>query len=431
MKLRTLGKSVNLGCARVYVRVDWNVPLRGGLDAGESLKMKRSVPLLRELSERGAVVLVLTHLGRPKGRDSKYSTKQLAAVMRGFSGLDVQYLDLDLGTHKGHEKFGRDLDQFSPGSIVLLENVRFQKGEDENNAKLVRAYAEHADAFMNDAFASSHRDHATVTGLAKALPSYAGPSLVEEVRHLLPLITKPKKPYYAFIGGAKLSTKLPVIEILLKKADKVFIGGAMSHPFFVAKRLSIGKSYLEKEGVKLAKKLMKNRKIVLPTDVIVAKSLKRGVKAYRREIRAIGKGDMIGDIGTETMKDWSAEIRMAKTIAWNGPVGVTELPTFSHGSLVIGRAIAARAKGKAYGAVGGGDTLPVVQRTGMKEHFDWISTGGGAMLEYISKNGALPGLKALVGPGKKLTDVSKKYLDKNKLPKRSRKMSGSQECKTC
>jgi phosphoglycerate kinase len=430
MKFRTLGRSVNLGCARVYVRVDWNVPIGGGLDPSESLKIKRSLPLLRDLRDRGAVVLVLTHLGRPKGREQRYSTRQLASFVTSLSGIDIQFLDVDLGSHKGHTDFGRHLDRLAPGSVVLLENVRFQKGEDSNDPKLVRAYAAHADAFINDAFASSHRNHATVTGLAKALPSFAGPSLTDEVKHLLPLIVKPKKPYYALIGGAKLSTKLPVISALLKKADKIFIGGAMSHPFFVAGRKGIGKSYLEKEGVSMAKKLMKNRKIILPTDVIVAKRLARGVKARRVRVGEVGASDMIGDIGTETMRDWSAELRMAKTIVWNGPVGVTELRTLSHGSLVLGRAIAARARGKAYGAVGGGDTLPVIERTGMKQHFDWISTGGGAMLEFISMNGSLPGLRVLTGKGGRIAGIPKGLVNKNKKPKRTR-TSRPSECIIC
>lgn len=407
MKFRTLAPSKDLGCLRIYVRVDWNVPFDNSLGAEESLKLTRSYPLLRDLSRRGAIVFVLTHLGRPRGRDKKFSTKPLASIVKAHSGLPVQFLDVDLSGDAGRKKFARDIDRFVSGDVVLLENVRFLSGEEKNDPKLVKAYAEYADVFINDAFASCHRNHASVTGLAKALPSFAGPALVKETQMVGKLIEKPKRPYYAFIGGSKLTTKLPVIRSLLKTADRMYIGGAMAHAFFVAKHLPIGSSYIEKEGIKDARKIMHHRKLVLPADVCVAKkvpSATLGVGSARPRcvaLKDIKKTDAIGDIGTQTMRAWSQDLRKAKTIVWNGPVGVTEVPSFSHGSLVLGRAIAARARGKTYGVVGGGDTLPVVARTGMAEYFDWISTGGGAMLEFIANKGKLPGLAALAGAQKK------------------------------
>lgn len=411
MKLRTLSLSKDLGCLRVYVRVDWNVPLGGhpsaalgaGFGAEESLKLTRSYPLLRDLSRRGAIVFVLTHLGRPRGREIKFSTKPLASIVKAHSGLPVRFLDVDLSNDAGRKKFARDIDRFAPGDVVLLENVRFQPGEEKNDAGLVQSYAQHADVFINDAFASCHRAHASVTGLARVLPSFAGPALVEEVAKVGRLLEgrRARRPYYAFIGGSKLTTKLPVIQSLLKSADRVYVGGAMAHAFYAAKRWPIGTSFIEKEGVKDARKIMNHRKLILPLDACVAKKVVAGARPRCVALGDIKKTDAIGDIGTETMRAWSSDIRKAKTIVWNGPVGVTEVPSFSHGSLVLGRAIAARSRGKTYGVVGGGDTLPVVARTGMAEYFDWISTGGGAMLEFIASRGKLPGLATLLGAQKK------------------------------
>jgi phosphoglycerate kinase len=395
MKFRVLPKSLKLRNKRVLVRVDWNVPLHFDATTKKVEKIKRTLPLLKDLTKRGAIVFVMTHLGRPKGREAEYSTKLLAKAIRVYTELPVQYLDVDFSSTKGINAFAEDVKTYKNGDIVCLENVRFQPGEEENDPKIVKAYSACAKIFINDAFASCHRPHATVLGLGKALTSYAGPALMDEVNAMSKILTKVKRPYYAFIGGAKLSSKLPVIEQFLKIADKVFIGGAMAHPFFVAKKLSVGKSLIEKETVAAAWRLLKNKKIVLPTDVIVASQIARGAKVRRAEINDVKKSEMIGDIGTDTMQSWVQEIKRAETIVWNGPFGVTELPLFAHGSLVVGKAIAARAKGRPFVVVGGGDTLPVIAETGMQDMVDFVSTGGGAMLEFIAKKGNLPGLKPL------------------------------------
>jgi phosphoglycerate kinase len=401
MNLRTLKPSKSIGCARVYVRVDWNIPLNGAVGEEDSLKLTRSYPLLESLRKVGAITFVLTHLGRPKRRDEKHSTKPLAAIVKAHSGLPIRFLDADLSSEKGRKKFARDIDAFEPGDIVLMQNVRFQAGEESNDPKLVKAYADHADVFINDAFASSHRNHASVTGLAKALPSFAGPSVIREVNGVGRLLQHPKKPYYAFIGGAKLSSKTPVIQALLSAADRVYVGGAMANAFYAAKRMKIGKSYVEQEAIGLARKIMKNRKLVLPTDVLVTTKIGHNIHPRAVKLKDVKKTDIIVDIGTDTMRQWAADVRKARTIVWNGPVGVTEYPAFSHGSLLLGHAIASRSMGKTYGVVGGGDTLPIVAKTGMSEYFDFISTGGGAMLEFIALRGKLPGLMALSGSQKK------------------------------
>jgi len=400
MKLRVLPTSLSLKGKRVLVRVDWNIPLKGQAAAEDSLKLERSFATIRDLSKRGAVVLLLTHLGRPKKRDAAYSTKKLAHHATVYSSLPISFLDGAVDRAGDLDRMKKHVEDAKPGTIFLLENVRFLKGEESNDVKLAKAYASLGDLFVNDAFASCHRSHASVVGISKQLPAYAGPSLVMEVSGLEKLITKPKKPFLAIVGGSKLSTKIDVVQALLKKADRVLIGGAMAHAFFVAKKMQIGKSYIEKEGIAAAKKLLKHPKMLLPTDAVVATKI--DAKSHPRvvDIGQVKKTDCIGDIGIETMRAWSAEIARAKTIVWNGPLGVTEYPAFSHGSLVIAHALAARSKGSSYGVVGGGDTLPVVLRSGMAEWIDHLSTGGGSMLEFLAHDGKLPGLAPLYGAGK-------------------------------
>jgi phosphoglycerate kinase len=395
MSLRTLPLAKIKKGTRVLVRVDWNVPLKGKM-VMECEKMERTVPLIRELRKRGAITILMTHLGRPKGRDPKTSTKLLIPFAEGCTGIPVEFLDVDFGDVKKTKQLTQRIRALKNGDVVLLENVRFQIGEEENKAALAKKYATLADLFVNDAFASCHRAHASVVGVARELPAYAGPALQDEVSALSKLLQKPKHPYYAFIGGSKLSTKIEVIERLITIADKVFIGGAMAHVFFAAKKIPIGASYIESEGIRLANKLIKKtKKIELPLDLVVAKKIAPGIHP-----RVVGVGELtakerIGDIGPETARTWSEMIKQASTVVWNGPVGVTEIPAFSHGSLVLARAMGSRGKGKTFCVAGGGDTLPVIEQSGMGEYIDHVSTGGGAMLEFIALNGKLPGLKPL------------------------------------
>lgn len=396
MKLPILSPSKSVHGKRVFLRVDWNVPLDAGFGAEDSLKLSRSIETVKMLKERGAIVLIATHLGRPKGKDPKLSTKRLLRLLSLEHGLEVGHLPYALDIPHSLAQVSAIVSKALPGTVFLLENVRFSEGEEKNDAKLAKAYASLVDIFVNDAFASSHRSHASVVGIAKLLPHFAGPTLVDEVKALEKVIEKPKKPYVAFVGGAKITTKIEVVNALLQIADHVCIGGAMAHAFFVAQKREIGKSYVEKEGVAVAKKLLKNKKIHLPVDVIVSKKIEAHAYARVAPITGVLKSEMIGDIGPQTMREWSGLIAQAKTLVWNGPMGVAEIPAFSHGSLTIGRAIASRSKGKAYGVAGGGDTLPVALSTGMSEWFDHLSTGGGAMLEFIVKKGKLLGLLSLM-----------------------------------
>ncbi len=393
--LPSLNKKTSLKGKRVLLRVDWNIPLHDMPTEGDLLKIEQSAETIKWLKKQGAITMVLTHLGRPKGRDEKLSTVRLLPFAEAYLADPVMFCGEDIETEEGMIETAQCLSLTKNGGVVLLENVRFYDGEEKNDKKLAMLYSSLADIYMNDAFASCHRKHTTVSAITNFLPHYAGPKLIDEVDAISKLITKPKKPFVAVVGGAKLSTKMPVISALVKKADHVLIGGAMAHAFLKAKRIEIGKSYLEDGNVALAKKLIKNKKIMIPEDVIVGKSIKPGAIVHRVDIKDVKKSEMIGDIGPKTMQSWSAIIKKAQTILWNGPVGVTEVPAYMHGSLVLGYAIASRAHGKAYGIVGGGDTIPVALATGMEEWFDHISTGGGALLEFIANNGKIPGLTSL------------------------------------
>jgi len=393
--LPSLNKKASLKGKRVLLRVDWNIPLHAVPTEGDLLKIEHSVETIKWLQRQGAVTIVMTHLGRPKGRDAKLSTVRLLPFAEAYLGDPIMFCGEDIQAEEGMIETEQCLNSTKNGGVVLLENVRFYDGEDKNDKKLASLYASLADVYINDAFASCHRKHTSVAAIAKLLPHYAGPKLQDEVQAISKLITKPKKPFVAIVGGAKLSTKMPVISALVKKADHVLIGGAMAHAFLKAKRIEVGKSYLEDGSVKLAKKLIKNKKILIPEDVVVGKSIKPGVVVRRADVKDVKKSEMIGDIGPVTMQKWSSIIKSAQTILWNGPVGVTEVPSYMHGSLVLGYAIATRSHGKAYGVVGGGDTIPVALATGMDEWFDHISTGGGALLEFIATNGKIPGLTSL------------------------------------
>lgn len=397
--LPVLDKTTDVRGKRVILRVDWNIPLMAVPHESELMKVKQSAETIKDLSKRGAVVIVLTHLGRPEGWEKKYSTARLLPFAEAYLGKPMVFCGEDITTVDGYAAVARSIGAAKAGDVYLLENVRFYTGEESNDKKLSQVYATLGELYVNDAFASCHRAHVSVTGIPAYLPHYAGPNLAKEIEAADKLIGKPKKPFIAIIGGAKLSTKMPVIEALLKVADKVCIGGAMANPFFAARRYELGKSLMEKEGVKFAKPLLKDPKVILPTDVLVAKKIDERARPHAVDNKAVKKNEAIGDIGPQTMREWAALVKTAQTILWNGPVGVAELKPFSHGSLVLGQAIAARSAGKAYGVVGGGDTVPVALETGMSEWFDHISMGGGALLEYITEKGKLPGIEALRGRG--------------------------------
>lgn len=398
MKLRTLPKTKKLKGQRVLVRVDWNIPLEGEMESEVLLKIERSLVTVHDLVKRGAIVILLTHLGRPKKRELSLSTKQLVPIVKRLYGLELTYHG-EVVSDKGEGgRLAMKLSEAEEGSVHLLENVRFEEGEEKNSVALSKAYARLADLFINDAFASCHRSHVSVAGIAKQLPSFAGVALQEEVRMLSVFLKKPQRPFVAVIGGKKLTTKLPVVKALLKMCDAVMVGGAMSHACFAAQGISIGGSYVEKEALSEAKKLLQSPNLFLPIDVMLADGLSNGAKLVRSSISSVGKGKkwLVVDAGPVTLKTWAEKLQSAKTILWNGPIGVTEIKHMGAGSRFLARVIGGRSRGAAFGVAGGGDTIPVIVQAKVHTWFDFVSTGGGAMLEFIALKGSLPGLAPLL-----------------------------------
>jgi phosphoglycerate kinase len=281
------------------------------------------------------------------------------------------------------------------GSVAMLENIRFYPEEEANDAKFANHLAACADVYVNDAFGTAHRAHASTAGVTRYLPSYAGLLMEAELANLSRLLEKPKHPFVVVMGGAKISTKLPTIKKMLAMADTVLLAGGLANNFFKATGLEVGKSLVDAHEVKLAAALAKNKKIVLPSDVLTATSLTAKAKAHYCRADGGKRGEVIVDVGPETIRAWTQIIKGARTIVWNGPLGLFENPRFAHGSVALGRVVASRAKGAAFGAIGGGETIQCAERTGMIEWIDHVSTGGGAMLDFLAGK-TLPGVKPLM-----------------------------------
>ena len=396
MKLRSLTTAPSLAGMRVLVRVDWNVPLEGGIEPEASLKIERSLETIQWLSKKKAIVILLTHLGRPQGQEASYSTERLVKLVKRQYHLDCQYEAGSISVVSERKRLLERLKEATHGSVHLLENVRFEAGEEKNSLALSKAYASLGDFFVNDAFASSHRAHASVIGIASQLSAYAGFSLQVEVAALTQLIQKPKKPTLAFVGGAKLSTKIPVLQELLTQYDEVCLGGAMATTVMAAQGIRVGESLVDESAFSLVKPLLKTEKLMLPLDVMVTKRIGPSMRLRSTTFAEIEPDELVVDIGPKTCVAWGKKIQAAHTILWNGPVGIVEHHVSAEGSRFLARAIGLHAKGRAFGVAGGGDTIPLILETQTLPWFDHVSTGGGALLEFVSTQGALPGLKPLL-----------------------------------
>jgi phosphoglycerate kinase len=387
MKAKTIHAAQVAG-KTVLVRVDFNVPLKG-TQVKDDFKIVSSLELIKFLIGKQAKILLISHLGEPQGgkTDRKnFSLKPVAAKLAKLLGKRVSFLSQPVGS----AKLQAAVKKLKGGQVALLENLRFYPGETANNSAFAGQLAGLADVYINNAFAVSHRAHASVAAIKNFLPSYAGPLLVDEVTNLRRVL-KPNRPLIAVIGGLKIETKIALLKNLAKRADHVLIGGALANNFLAARRLAIGKSAVTKAGIKLARRLPK-RKLVLPIDLVV--KTKDGRMAWRRP-KEVKRSDTIVDIGPETMKLFGNYIKRAKTLVWNGPLGQFEDPRARFGTLFVARAVASRASGQAFGVVGGGETVEALKLTKMEEDVDWISTGGGATLTYLS-GGKMPGLTGLI-----------------------------------
>ena len=379
---------------RALVRVDFNVPLDAERHVTDDTRIRAAIPTIEYLLDRGARVVLLSHLGRPKGKpEAKYSlqpvAKRLAELLPNRKVSFVESTDTDEA-----EKATVEL---KPGEVLLLENTRFLGGEETNDVRLSRALARLGDLYVNDAFGAAHRAHASTEGVAQFLqPAVAGLLMEKEISYLHNALENPKRPFVAVLGGSKISGKIDVIHALLPKVDALLIGGAMACTFYKAMGLETGKSLVEADRVDLAKSLLDTAgtRLILPHDAVVAPSIEQGAQARAVSKDAIPADMAMLDIGPRTAESYSRAIASAKTVLWNGPMGVFETPPFDEGTRAIAQAMAdATAKG-ATTIVGGGDSAAAVEQAGLADRMSHVSTGGGASLEFLEGK-TLPGLAAL------------------------------------
>lgn len=385
-------RDIDASGKRVLVRVDFNVPVKDG-EVTDDTRIERALPTIRHLLSEGAHPVLISHLGRPKGEpDPKYAMDPVARRLEELLGEPVTKLDAAVGP-----EVEEALGDWDGRGVVLLENSRFYPGETRNDPEFADGLAALADLYVDDAFGAAHRAHATTVGVAERLPAAAGLLLEEEVDYLDALLESPERPFVAILGGAKVSDKLGVIESLLGVADTLLVGGAMCFTFFRAKGYEIGGSLVEDDYVEEAKRLMDEagEKLVLPGDVVVAEAMEDGTEAETVGVDEIPQNKMGLDIGPRTVELFEEHISGAKTIFWNGPMGVFEIDAFARGTEGVARAVAGS---EATSVIGGGDSVAAVRKLGLEDRMSHISTGGGASLEYVEGK-ELPGVAALPEKG--------------------------------
>ena len=382
----------NLRGKRALVRVDFNVPMEGAAVTDDT-RIRAALPTIEYLTSRGAAVVLLSHLGRPKGKpDPKYTLEPVARHLQTLTRAPVRFSPALRGPEAVNAT--RSL---APGEILLVENTRFDPGEEKNDDGLARDLAQLGDLYVNDAFGAAHRAHASTEGVAKHLrPAVAGFLMEKELAYLGGALESPQRPFVAILGGAKISGKIDVIDQLLPKVDRLLIGGAMACTFFRAMGLTTGKSLVEEDRVEMAKSLLDRAgdKLLLPDDALVAPSLEQG-SAARAVLRdRIPPDEAMFDIGPASAERFAAEIARARTIIWNGPMGVFETSPFDAGTRAVATAMAGATAGGATTIVGGGDSAAAVAEAGLESQMSHVSTGGGASLEFLEGK-VLPGVAAL------------------------------------
>jgi len=381
-------RDVDFKGKRVLVRVDFNVPIKDGVVTDDT-RIKAALPTLQYLLDHGASLVLCSHLGRPKeGPDPQFSMKPVAEHLAKIMGKPVAFAEDCIGPVA--EKAAKAL---KPGDILVLENTRFHKGETKNDPEMAKQLAALADIYVNDAFGSAHRAHASTEGVARYLPAVAGFLMEKEIQYLGQAIADPKKPFVAILGGAKISDKIGVIRNLLTKADQVLIGGGMANTFFKAQGYPVGDSLVEDEALETAKQLLAEggTKLRLPVDVVIADKFEDGAAKKVISMGPVPDGWRIMDIGPETVATFSKVILPAGTVVWNGPMGVFEFPNFAEGTFGIAKAVA---ECKGVTIVGGGDSVSAVKKSGVADKITHISTGGGASLEML-EGLVLPGVAVL------------------------------------
>jgi len=396
-KLKAI-KDISVCGKRVLIRVDFNIPFTNTkIDKSELWKLEAVIPTLKYLIKKEARIILIAHLGRPRGRVVKELRLDFIAKKLGYLlKRKVKKIDCVIG-----KKAQKAVNKMKPGDILILENVRFCPGEEKNSPKFAKELAKLGDVFINEAFAVSHRKHASIAGVPKYLPAVAGMLFEKEIKELNKILHKPKRPLVIIIGGAKIITKIKIIKKSLERADKLLLGGALADTIFAAKGLELGKSLVEKGMFKIVNDLdIDNSKLELPIDFVCQTCLagrqaclpaRQDLEISIKGINAVKKNESVFDIGPRTVGLFLESIKKAKMITWNGPLGLIEKEPFDRGSEFIARAIA---KSRAYSIIGGGDTVAFIKKLKLEKKINYISTGGGAMLEYLA-NETLPGIEVL------------------------------------
>ena len=379
---------------RLLIRVDLNVPVENGV-VTDATRIERVAPALTELADKGAKVILLSHFGRPKGRDLKNSLKPVAAEVARIVKRPVKFVDDCIG-----EAAEKAVAAMKPGDIVCLENTRFHPGEEKNDPAFVEQLAKLGDAWVNDAFSAAHRAHASTEGLGHKLPAYAGRSMQAELDALGRALEDPERPVAAVVGGAKISTKLDLLHNLLQKVDVLIIGGAMANTFLLALGKKVGKSLVEADLIETAQKIIKEaqhakKELVLPVDATVAEKFEAHAPSRTALVSDLREHEMILDIGPKSIEHVVSVLARCKTLVWNGPFGAFEMEPFDTGTVEVAEAAAELTQaGKLVTVAGGGDTVAALNAAGCADRFTYISTAGGAFLEWLEGK-SLPGVEVL------------------------------------
>ncbi len=383
-------KDIDFAGRKVLIRVDFNVPLDENLKITDDTRIRMAAPTIRHITDNGGRAIIMSHLGRPKGQPvAKYSLKSLVAHLSNLLGKPVNFAEDCIG-----EKAATVVNSLKNGDVALLENLRFHNEEEKNDPTFAKALASLGDIFVSDAFGTAHRAHASTAGIADTLPAYAGFLMEKEINYLSKVTTSPDRPLVAIMGGAKVSDKILVIENLLEKVDSLLIGGGMAFTFLKAQGYNIGKSLCEHDKLELALKLIEKakasgRKLLLPVDVVTATEIKEGTAVKTVAIDSIPENELGLDIGPKTIEAFAAELKTAKTVLWNGPMGVFETKPFDVGTRKVAEMLADL---KATTVVGGGDSVAAIEQMGAADKVSHVSTGGGACLEFLEGQ-TLPGIE--------------------------------------
>lgn len=398
MYMKTID-SLNFSGKKALIRVDFNVPLDDNFNITDDNRIQGALPTIKKVLNDGGSVILMSHLGRPKdGPTDKYSLKHIVSYLSEVIGVDVKFADDCIG-QEATDKAGN----LRSGEVLLLENLRFYKEEEKGDKDFAEKLAQLGDVYVNDAFGTAHRAHASTAVIAQFFPEakYFGYLMAAEINNAEKVLNDPQRPFTAIMGGAKVSDKLELIEALLDKVDNLIIGGGMAYTFIKAKGGEIGKSLVELDKLDLANELVKKAEqkgvnLVLPTDAQIADRFANDAEIYDGPNDQIPADRQGLDIGTESGAHFAEVISASNTILWNGPMGVFEFDTFAKGTRAVADAIVAATERGAFSLIGGGDSAAAVSKFGMTEHVSYVSTGGGALLEYMEGK-ALPGVKAIKG----------------------------------